>query len=311
MSAATHRPAAAPSPWYRPATLADALAARAQWRRDIVAIAGCTDLMVGWNAGARRLPPVLDLSGLPQLRMIDVAADAVTIGATASCASIARHPAIVERLPMLAASARQTGSVAIQNRATLGGNIMNASPAADNPPVLLAHGARVTLASVRGVRTLDYDTFHAGYKRTLAQADELLVSVSVPWPAPGAFTYYRKVGTRRAQAISKVALAALIDCDLDGGAARRPVVRAARFGFASVGPVPALAPALSQALQGVPLDGIDRARVAQALADDLAPLDDIRSTADYRRAVAVNLAMAAIEAALRGARQADRAARGT
>jgi CO/xanthine dehydrogenase FAD-binding subunit len=203
---------------------------------------------------------------------------------------------IAGRLPMLAASARQTGSVAIQNRATLGGNIMNASPAADNPPVLLAFGARLTLASARGMRTIEYDRFHSGYKRTLAEADELLVSVSVPFPAPGATAYYRKVGTRRAQAISKVALAALIECEHQPG--RGDVVRRARFGFASVGPVPAVAPALSQAMQGVPLAGIDRAQVERALATDLAPQDDIRSTADYRRSVAVNLVMAALAQAM-------------
>jgi xanthine dehydrogenase FAD-binding subunit len=301
MTVAAAVPSSLPSPWYRPATLADALAARSARGRDIVPIAGCTDLMVGWNAGARRLPPVLDLSALDELASIAVGDEGIIIGATASCASIARHPVVAARLPMLAASARQTGSVAIQNRATLGGNIMNASPAADNPPVLLAHGARVTLASVRGTRTVDYGTFHVGYKRTLAHADELLVSVFVPFAAPGAVTFYRKVGTRRAQAISKVALAALIECQGGAAAGAEAVVRLARFGLASVGPVPAAAPALSLALQGMPLAGIDRTRVEKALGADLAPLDDIRSSANYRRAVATNLVMAAIAAACQAA----------
>jgi len=255
--------------------------------------------MVGWNAGARRLPPVLDLSALDELRAIESGPDAVTIGATASCSSIARHPVIAARLPMLAASARQTGSVAIQNRATLGGNIMNASPAADNPPVLIACGARVTLASTRGLRSVDYASFHSGYRRTLAEPDELLVSVTIPYPAGEATAFYRKVGTRRAQAISKVALAALIETYAgDGG----PVVQRARFGFASVGPVPLEARSLALALHGTPLASIDRAGVARALAADLAPIDDIRSTAAYRRQVAVNLVMAALQGA--GARAA-------
>jgi CO/xanthine dehydrogenase FAD-binding subunit len=296
MNTGVHPAGRPPAAWHRPATLADALATRARWGRAVVAIAGCTDLMVGWNAGVRRWPAVLDLSALAELRAIDATPDAVTIGATASCASIWRHPLIAARLPMLAASARQTGSVAIQNRATLGGNIMNASPAADNPPVLLAFGARLTLASQRGVRTIDYGSFHSGYKRTLAEADELLVSVTIPFPQRGAIAYYRKVGTRRAQAISKVALAALIECDSPPGV--QAVVRTARFGFASVGPVPAPAPALSRAMQGVPLADIDRARVARALAIDLAPQDDIRSTAEYRRSIAVSLVMAALTEAL-------------
>ncbi len=285
--------ATAASEWYRPTSLADALAIRASARGAVVAIAGCTDLMVGWNAGGRRLPSVLDLSALPELGMIEVGPDAVTIGAAVCCARIAAHPAIAGRLPMLASSARQTGSIAIQNRATLGGNIMNASPAADNPPVLLAFGARVTLASVRGSRTLDYAAFHTGYKRTLAEPDELLVSVTVPYPAPGASSHYRKVGTRRAQAISKVALAALIETT-DGAEDGTRRVRDARFGFASAGPVPLTAPSLSAALRDSPLPAIDRLLVERALASDLSPIDDIRSTAAYRRQVAVNLVMAAL-----------------
>jgi xanthine dehydrogenase FAD-binding subunit len=285
--------AAAAGEWYRPASLADALAIRASARGTVVAIAGCTDLMVGWNAGGRRLPSVLDLSALPELGMIEVGSDAVTIGATVCCARIAAHPAIAGRLSMLACSARQTGSIAIQNRATLGGNIMNASPAADNPPVLLAYGAQVTLASLRGSRTLDYATFHTGYKRTLAESDELLVSVTVPYPAPGASSHYRKVGTRRAQAISKVALAALIETTDEAESASRQV-RAARFGFASAGPVPLAAPGLSAAIRGRAFPEIDRALVERALASDLSPIDDIRSTAAYRRQVSVNLVMAAL-----------------
>lgn len=288
--------AAAPTlgDWHRPASLAEALVIRAQARGTMVAIAGCTDLMVGWNGGGRRLPQVLDLSALQELRAIEVGADTVTIGAAVCCARIGAHPAIAGRLPMLAASARQTGSVAIQNRATLGGNIMNASPAADNPPVLLAHGARVMLASVRGSRTIDYASFHTGYKRTRAEPDELLVSITVPFPASDAYSYHRKVGTRRAQAISKVALAALI-VTTSGGDDRR--IHEARFGFASVGPMPLAAPALSTAIGGRRLREIDRALVEQALASDLSPIDDIRSTADYRRRVAVNLVLAAIAGA--------------
>jgi CO/xanthine dehydrogenase FAD-binding subunit len=277
--------------WHRPSSLAEALAIRSSAGSAVVAIAGCTDLMVGWNAGARRLPSVLDLSALGELAAIEVGPDAVTIGAAASCARIAAHPVIAARLGMLAASARQTGSVAIQNRATLGGNIMNASPAADNPPVLLAYGARVTLASLRGSRTVAYEGFHTGYKRTLAEADELLVSVTVPVPASDASIHYRKVGTRRAQAISKVAMAAVIATTVDGAGRQ---VRAARFGFASVGPVPLSAPTLSAALTGERLVAVDRDRVEHALATDLSPVDDIRSTAAYRRQVAVNLVMQAI-----------------
>ncbi|MBC7780940.1 MAG: FAD binding domain-containing protein [Proteobacteria bacterium] len=280
--------------WHRPVDLAEALAIKDRWRAHVRPIAGCTDLMVERNGATTPVPACLDLSTLPELQQITVDADGVTIGAAVSCTRIAAHPVIGGRLPMLVQSTRCTGSIAIQNRATLGGNIMNGSPAADNPPVLLAYGARITLASVRGSRTLDYNAFHTGYRQTVAQDDELLTAIMLPFPARDALQFHRKVGTRRAQAISKVALAAVISCESgpDADAAR---ITRARFGFASLAPTPLLARALAQAVTGK-RRGECAAAVVAALASDLQPIDDIRSSAEYRRRVATNLVFAALDA---------------
>jgi CO/xanthine dehydrogenase FAD-binding subunit len=274
----------------RPSSLAEALQLHHEHGAALLPICGGTDLMVGWNLVHAPMPGCIDLSALRELQRIEVHADHVVIGAGVSCARIAAHPQIRQDWPMLAECARQTGSLAIQNRATLGGNIMNASPAADNPPALLAYSATVQLASVRGERSLAYDGFHISYKRTQAAGDELVVSVSLPRPRAESVHFYRKVGTRQAQAISKVALAALLDWD-DGDR-----LAGARFGFASAAPVPLLARGLAERLIGSRRGEIDAQGVSAALIADVRPIDDIRSSALYRQRVAANLVCAALAA---------------
>ena len=181
---------------------------------------------------------------------------------------------------MLAQAASETGGIAIQNRGTLGGNIGNASPAADSPPALLAYGASVVLASSRGRRTVPYDAFHTGYKKTAAAADEIVAAVVVPRVADDRVHYYRKVGPRRAQAISKVCFAA---CATRGAAGQPP--RDVAIALGGVAPVPVRAVATARAIvAGSPLGA-----VRAALAAEIAPIDDVRSSAHYRRRVADNL----------------------
>jgi CO/xanthine dehydrogenase FAD-binding subunit len=249
-----------------PGTLDDALRAIAAepgvWR----ALAGGTDVMVLLSAGKLAHRRWIDVWGLDDLRGIDVTTDTITMGALTTYTDVVRHEVVSRELSMLAQAARETGGVAIQNRGTLGGNIANASPAADSPPALLAYGASVELASVRGRRWVDYATFHTGYKRTVMAADELITRIRMPRAAGERVHYYKKVGPRRAQAISKVCFAAC--ADLDGSR-----VRAVRIAVGGVAPVV------------VTCDRLDRDAVARVVA----PIDDVRSTARYRRRVADNL----------------------
>ncbi len=245
-------------------------------------LAGGTELMVAFNTGRLTQQSLLSIQHLEALRFIRIETDAIHIGAGSTFTDIRRNATIAEDLPLLIQSASWTGSIANQNRATLGGNICNASPAADTPPALLAYGATLTLISTRGTRTLPYADFHLGYKRTALRPDELLHSISVPRNFSGYRQYIRKVGTRNAQAISKVALAAI--ARIDGG-----TIADIRIGAASLADRPFRCRTAEAALLGQRIDATTIRAARAALASEAKPIDDIRSTAKYRAAVAGNL----------------------
>lgn len=260
-----------PAPVHRAHTLADALAWRAAHPHATV-LAGGTDLMVFLELGSANPTSVLDLWGCAELR--GVSEDGRTLGALTTWTDIARHPA----LPVaLRDCARTVGAPQIQNRGTIGGNIVNASPAGDSLPMWLATDATFELASVRGVRQVPASAFWLGYRKTALAPDELLVRVHLHTHV-GDRLHYRKVGTRLAQAISKVVLGGRLR--VEGG-----IVTEARVALGSVAPTPIRAHHVEAALLGKPIDPA----AAAAVADDIAPIDDIRSTADYRRTVAANV----------------------
>ena len=241
-------------------------------------LAGGTDVMVLLSSGKLAHPKWVDISGVEELRQVRADEGTFEMGALTTYTGVRRHPLLSRELPMLAQAASETGGIAIQNRGTLGGNIGNASPAADSPPALLAYGAEVVLVSQRGERTVPYATFHTAYKRTVAAADELVARILVSRGDPGRVHYYRKVGPRRAQAISKVCFAACADRD---GARVRDV----KIALGGVAPVPVRALEAEQAIvAGEPFE-----RVSEALGRAIAPIDDVRSTSAYRRRVADNL----------------------
>ena len=241
-------------------------------------LAGGTDVMVLLSSGKLRHPKWVDISGVDELRQVRADEGMFEMGALTTYTGVRRHPLLSRELPMLAQAASETGGIAIQNRGTLGGNIGNASPAADSPPALLAYGAEVVLVSRRGERTVPYATFHTGYKQTVATPDELVARILVPRGDPGRVHYYRKVGPRRAQAISKVCFAACADRE----GAR---VLGVKIALGGVAPVPIRALEAEQAI----LAGESVERVSAALARGIVPIDDVRSNALYRRRVADNL----------------------
>jgi CO/xanthine dehydrogenase FAD-binding subunit len=244
--------------------------------------AGGTDLMVLLESG--KLPPgrYVNLWGLGELRGIVVARDHVSLGALTTYTDVLSDPLLQSEYPLLCSAARQTGGVATQNRGTLGGNIANASPAADSPPALLVYDAELELRSTRGVRRVPYARFHTGYKTMDLVAGEIISRILLPRRQSTWRQTYRKVGTRSAQAISKVCLAAAID--LDGNR-----VRDVRVAFGSVAPTVVRCTNVEAAVRDRIEDGeLDRA-VSAALRLDISPVDDLRSTARYRLRVAQNL----------------------
>jgi CO/xanthine dehydrogenase FAD-binding subunit len=245
-------------------------------------IAGGTELMVALSAGRLQTKKLVSLWNLEELRFIEVTPDAITIGAGSTFTDIRKHPVITEEFSILAQAASWTGSIANQNRGTLGGNIVNASPAADSPPVLLAYDAKITLVSARSTRKLPYRDFHLAYKETELEPDELLFSITISRNLKGYKTYIRKVGPRNAQAISKVAIAALARM-------KNNRIEDIRIGAASLREYPARLTATEQTLLGKTLSTATIAAARATILDEARPIDDIRSTAKYRATVAANL----------------------
>jgi CO/xanthine dehydrogenase FAD-binding subunit len=263
-----------------PRSLTDAL----KMLRDegpLVPMAGCTDLYVSLNFGTLNDTRFLNLWGLEGLRKIELRGELLTIGALATHSDLIRSPLVRKRLPMLAAAAREVGGVQIQNRGTLGGNVANASPAGDTLPVLAAADALVVLKSAAGTRRIPFTAFYTGYRQTVRRSDELITGFEIP--AIGGAQWFRKVGTRAAQAISKIVVAAVAPSTRPShGSAPAGAVRIA---LGSVAPTVVRATRTEAALTG----GSTLEEAQQILVDEIAPIDDIRSTAEYRRRVAANL----------------------
>jgi CO/xanthine dehydrogenase FAD-binding subunit len=244
--------------------------------------AGGTDLMVLLEAGKLTHRNYINIWHLAELRGIDVSNDHVTLGALTTYTDIQAHRVLRSEFPMLCQAASETGGLAIQNRGTLGGNIVNASPAADSPPALLAYDAEVELVSMQGSRWLPYQGFHTGYKQMLIRPDELLTRIRMPRNTIGATHYYRKVGTRKAQAISKVCFAAV-------GRTNNGHIDDVRVAVGSVAPIVVRCLQSESALKGRKPDAETVTSAQASLLREISPIDDIRSTANYRLQVASNL----------------------
>jgi CO/xanthine dehydrogenase FAD-binding subunit len=242
-------------------------------------IAGGTDLMVQIT-GELGPPParVIDIWRLDELRGIDLDAGGLTLGALTTYTDIRRSSLCQDHLPALVQAAATIGAAQIQNRGTIGGNAVNASPAGDTLPILLATDAELVLGSARGERSIRADQFWPAYRRTARARDELLLRIRIPLPA-GRQVRFRKIGTRRAQAISKVVMA--LAWREDGG-----VWRDVRLALGSIAATPIRAAQTESVLEGAAPRQQTADHAAETLAAEIHPIDDVRSTADYRRAVA-------------------------
>ena len=232
-------------------------------------MAGCTDLYVALNFGTLTGTKFLDLWPLERLKKINVKGDVLEIGALATYSDVIASRKAHKWLPMLIDAARQIGGPQIQNRGTIGGNVANASPAGDSLPVLAAADATVVLRNATDLRRVKLSEFYTGYRKTVRRPDELILAIEVPKQTGK--QWFRKVGTRAAQAISKIVMAAVRD--------ERP-----RVAIGSVAPTVVRVPRTEAALAKGSIED-----AAATLAEEITPIDDVRSTADYRRTVTVNL----------------------
>jgi len=245
-------------------------------------IAGGTDVMVQYAAGKLAARKLVSIWNLPELRRIEVTPDEIRIGAGCTYTDLRKHEIVGSEFPLLASASRWTGGIANQNRGTIGGNIVNASPAADSLPALLVYDADLILVSVRGERRLRYENFHTAYKKMLLANDELIQTVCLPRRFDTYFSHARKVGARNAQAISKVCIAAL-------GRMAKGVIEDIRIALGSVAPVPLRLTETERIVRGKAIDPALVLSARNAAAAEIRPIDDIRSTARYRAAVAGNL----------------------
>ena len=265
-----------------PQSLGEALDLLAQHDGAWKAFAGGTDLMVLLEAGKLSHQNYVDIWNLKELRGTTVGDSRVTLGALTTYTEVRSHPVMRAEFPMLCQAAKETGGIAIQNRGTLGGNIVNASPAADSPPALLVYDAQLELISKSGKRIIPYAKFHRGYKQIDLRADELLMAIHLPRHSAQRIHYYRKVGTRRAQAISKVCFAGLAELDGD-------TITEVRIALGSGAPIPIRCEKTEAVLRNRPLANDTIKSAASTLTAEIAPIDDIRSTRDYRLRVSLNL----------------------
>jgi len=244
--------------------------------------AGGTDLMVLLEAGKLTHRSYLNILPLQELRQIEVDETHVTLGALSTYTEVQKNVVLVEEFPMLCQAASETGGLAIQNRGTLGGNIINASPAADSPPALLAYDAQLELSSTVGVRWIPYEGFHTGYKQMGIRDDELLTRIRLPRSKEPFIHYYRKVGTRKAQAISKVCFAGVLRQS-------RQQIEEVRIAVGSVAPIPLRCSDTEKVLRGQTISDKLVEVAVKEFSREISPIDDIRSTKNYRKRVAENL----------------------
>jgi len=239
-------------------------------------LAGCTDLMVSEPEERLDLPGVLDLQGVSELRGVQWRGETLEIGAVTAFSEIRDSPDVRQSFPALAEAASKIGGWQIQNRASLGGNMANASPAGDSLPVLLVLDAQVVLVGPEGKRTVPYRDFHLGYRQTALRAGEIIGWIQLPKPPQGATQFFRKVGTREAQAISKVVVALLASVS-DG------VISEYRLAAGSVAEIPLRLSEVEEALVGRTLKAEVADLAGHLAAQAVRPIDDVRSTAEYRR----------------------------
>jgi len=260
-----------------PRTLAEAYAHLAEGARPVV-LAGGTDLWPQWTASGVRPARVMSLHRIEALGGVEALGDGwIRLGATCTHARLRDSELVRRACPALAAAAATVGAIQVQSQGTLGGNLVNASPAADLPPALMVAGAEVELGSVRGVRRVPLAMFYRAYREVDRQPDELLVAVRALALPHDAREHFRKVGTRRAQAISKVVGAARL------AVGSRGLITRAMLALGSVGPVTLRLSSVEAWLMGKPVGDEATALEAEAMTlEAVRPMDDVRSTALYR-----------------------------
>ena len=269
-----------PAAW-SPTSLDEAYELLAERGSEATIIAGGTDLMVALNSRSLDAGEFIDIWRLDELRGVSDEGETVRIGSLTTYTQLIKSPLIQQNLPSLVESSRTIGAIQIQNRGTLGGNIVNASPAGDSLPVLAAFDAELEIGSVRGVRRVEFNRFYTGYRKTVMKPDEILLAVRTRKLKPNERSFFLKVGARRAQAISKIVMA--VNVSTTGA-----VINSINIALGSVAPTVMRAVETESLLTNENLDPTNIERARRTISQEIAPITDVRSTEHYRRTVAGN-----------------------
>jgi len=269
-----------PAAW-SPTSLDEAYELLAERGSEATIIAGGTDLMVALNSRSLDAGEFIDIWRLDELRGVSDEGETVRIGSLTTYTQLIKSPLIQQNLPSLVESSRTIGAIQIQNRGTLGGNIVNASPAGDSLPVLAAFDAELEIGSVRGVRRVEFNRFYTGYRKTVMKPDEILLAVRSRKLKPNERSFFLKVGARRAQAISKIVMA--VNVSTTGA-----VINSINIALGSVAPTVMRAVETESLLTNENLDPTNIERARRTISQEIAPITDVRSTEHYRRTVAGN-----------------------
>lgn len=267
---------------HSPSTLSEAYSILSEKGSSAKVIAGGTDLMVLLNAHMLDASSFIDIWRVDELRGIVEAGDVLRVGALTTYTELIRSPLVQKYVPALAEASLTIGAIQIQNRGTIGGNIVNASPAGDSLPVLAAYDAEIEVGSARGVRRVRFNDFYTGYRRTVLDRDELVLAVRIPRLQAGERDFFWKVGTRRAQAISKVVMAAKARIGRDK-------IESIAIGVGSVAPTVIRASRTEDLLAQAPLTETLIVEARRMISQEVSPISDLRSTERYRRAVTGNV----------------------
>src|SRR5215510_10829193 len=264
-----------------PTCLDEAYELLAERGRQAKIIAGGTDLMVALNARSLDAGEFIDIWRLNELRGVYDEGETIRIGALTTYTQLIKSPLIQSSVPALVEASRTIGAIQIQNRGTIGGNIVNASPAGDSLPVLAAFDAEVEIGSVRGVRKVGFNHFYTGYRQTVMEPDEILLAVRMRKLNSDERSFFFKVGTRRAQAISKIVMAVKVGTT---GAD----INSISIALGSVAPTVIRAHQTESLMTNSTLDAAIIEQARKAISQEIAPITDVRSTEHYRRTVTGN-----------------------
>ena len=262
-----------------PRTLDDVLQTMAEAREGARALAGGTDLVDQMRVGRKTPEVVVDIKNVPEMQRLEyISGEGLHVGAGVSCTRIAEYAPVAKHYPSIKESCLLIGSVQIQNRASMGGNVCNAAPSADTPPPLLTYGARAIIAGPQGRREVLLEKFFLGPGQTVLRPDELLVEILVPTPEPGSSGHYLRFIPREEMDIAVAGVAAMVVLDPDTRFCTR-----ARIALAAVAPTPVRARTVEGALEGQVLTGELVRQAADLAPQATSPINDIRGSIEYRR----------------------------